>query len=160
MLCGTMDDFARLTLAIAGQIYQRGKDAGAEAERARVLGALAPPDGSLRRLCSERYGRVSPPVLRAIHDLALGSPSGVSAKEVLSHLEMRGTPLNSTQVRAAMKYLVLSGDLWRPSPGRYLPREAVPQTGPMELREGSNTDPSPNPDLPVAQPCGHRGREG
>lgn len=120
-----MDGSDRLALAIAGQIYQRGKLAGAEEERARVSSALD-PNINLRRLRSNRYGTVSPPVLRAVRDLAHdGSPDGINAKDVLSRLEAQGNALNSTQVRTAMKYLLSIGRLRRGSRGRYFPTAVV-----------------------------------
>jgi hypothetical protein len=114
-------------LALARRIF----DAGAKAERDRIIASLQAPgtvlySGATDKLVRERvatgYGAVSAPVREALIELAAESPKGVGAKEIAQHFAHRGSGPDERQVRAALKTLTLTGNASRAARGKYLPR--------------------------------------
>jgi hypothetical protein len=127
------DDFKRLEaefLALARRIF----DAGAKAERDRVLGliqfgevttAATSADRPARKNMAKGYGSVSAPVRDALIQLAPESPDGVGPRQLAEHFTRLGGGPDERQVRAALKTLTISGEAIRASRGRYLPRPAA-----------------------------------
>jgi hypothetical protein len=144
------DDFKRLEaefLALARRIF----DAGAKAERDRIVAALQTPgavlySGATDRLVRERvaagYGAVSAPVRDALIELAAESPTGVGAKEITQHFVRRGSGPDERQIRAALKTLTLTGNAVRAARGKYLPRGASISS---PMREENSGDDAPEP---------------
>jgi hypothetical protein len=123
------DDFKRLEadfLELARRIY----DAGAKAERDRVLGLIQSGEATTaaaiarqpRKTISKGYGTVSAPVREALIQLAPESPDGISPRQIANHFARTGSGPDERQVRAALKTLTISGEAVRASRGRYLPR--------------------------------------
>jgi hypothetical protein len=123
------ENFKRLEvefLALARRIY----DAGAKAERDRVLGLIqsgeATPATAIarqsRKAIAKGYGTVSAPVREALIHLAPESPDGVGPRQIAEHFARIGSGPDERQVRAALKTLTISGEANRASRGRYLPR--------------------------------------
>jgi hypothetical protein len=130
------DDFKRLEdefLALARRIF----DAGAKAERARLVGLIQASSPMAmevarpaRKARAAGYGAVSAPVREALVQLAPGSPHGIGPRQIAEHFQRIGGGPNERQVRAALKTLTLSGEAVRASRGRYLPRGAAsPSSG-------------------------------
>jgi hypothetical protein len=123
------EDFKRLEaefLALARRIF----DAGAKAERNRVLGFIhsseltpsASPARPHRKSVAQGYGSVSGPVREALTQLAPESPDGVGPRQLAEYFSRIGGGPDERQVRAALKTLTISGEAIRASRGRYLPR--------------------------------------
>jgi hypothetical protein len=139
------DDFKPLEaefLALARRIF----DAGAKAERNRVLGYIqfgetvgVPPVGRpIRKAASRSYGSVSAPVRQALTQLATESPDGVGPRQIAEHFARHGSGPDERQVRAALKTLTISGEAVRASRGRYLPR--VMMVAPSQREEEPGDD--------------------
>jgi hypothetical protein len=127
------DEFERLIpdfLALARRIF----DAGARAERERLLALIQSPDRAVAASGRDRktsetkpktYGSVSAPVREALIQLVPNSPDGIGPRQIAEHFQRIGGGPDERQVRAALKTLTISGEAIRASRGRYLPRVAA-----------------------------------
>jgi hypothetical protein len=142
MADGDFKRFEAEFLALARRIF----DAGAKAERDRVLGLIqfaeAPVTISAnrpsRKNVAKGYGSVSAPVREALIQLAPEAPDGVGPRQLAEYFARFGGGPDERQVRAALKTLTISGEAIRASRGRYLPRLAV-TPGQSEEKPGGDT---------------------
>jgi hypothetical protein len=143
------DEFERLIpdfLALARRIF----DAGARAERERLLALIQSPDSTVFASSRDHktsdpkpttYGSISAPVRDALIELGADSPEGVGAGDLAAYFERKGGGPTEKQVRAALKLLWNTGEANRVSRGRYLPRAAA--ATPSESEEKPGDDDSP-----------------
>ena len=125
-----ISDFA----ALGRKIHAMGKEAGKEAERARVMAMLqspgeeAPMRDQMRRKPREHwatYGSVSAPIREALMELSADSPTGATVADLVAFFELRGTGPTQKQIRAALKNLSApGGEIVRVDRGKYLSRDA------------------------------------
>jgi hypothetical protein len=129
-------------LALARRIF----DAGAKAERARVMALVAGEEIQVSprkepRARATGYGTVSGPVRDALIALSAESKDGVGARDIADYFARQGSGPDERQVRAALKTLSITGEAVRASRGRYLPRDTAETSA--ERGENSGDEPEP-----------------